>query len=67
MKTKVPPLYLTYFMVKWDGVSQIQSDQNCTICGKPLLQTEAMIDEKGVAYEGFVCHSDKQVTWVRKS
>ena len=58
-------MYLTYFMVKWDDVEQRESDQRCQLCGNPLSKTEEVVDQKGVRYEGYVCHSDKQVTWVR--
>ena len=65
MKSKVSPMFLTYFMLKWEDVGQSTSDQNCTRCGKPLMRTEVVTDEKNVGYEGYVCHQDKQVTWVR--
>ena len=54
-------------MVQWGEVKQEKSDQKCTICGKPMMKTEPMTDVKGKSYEGFVCHSDKQVTWVKTS
>jgi len=65
MKTDVSPMFLTYFMVKWDEVTQSRSDQKCTLCGQPLMRTEVVTDEKGANYEGYVCHEDRQVTWVR--
>jgi len=65
LKTNISPMWLTYFMIKWDEVKQNESDQKCTVCGKPLKKTEAITDEKGRRYEGFVCHIDKQVTWVK--
>jgi len=52
-------------MMQWDEVKQETSDQKCTLCGKAMMKTEAIIDEKGRKYEGFVCHFDKQVTWVK--
>ncbi len=58
-------MFLTYFMLKWDEVEQHESDQRCNTCGKPLMLTEVVTDENGVDYEGFVCHADKQVTWLR--
>jgi hypothetical protein len=67
LKTKVSPMFLTYFMVRWEGVKLEPSEQKCTICGKPLLRTEFFTDEKEVNYEGYVCHTDKQVTWLRAS
>ena len=65
MKTNVSPMFLTYFMVKWGEVKQRESGQKCTLCGKALMRTEVVTDTKGINYEGFVCHPDKQVTWVR--
>jgi hypothetical protein len=52
-------------MLKWDDVEQHESDQKCTICGGPMMKTEVVTDERGANYEGFVCHTDKQVTWLR--
>jgi len=52
-------------MLKWEEVAQKRSDQNCTLCGRPLMRTEVFTDEKDVGYEGYVCHVDKQVTWIR--
>ena len=65
MKTNISPIWLTYFMMQWDDVKQQVSDQRCTICGRPMMKTELVTDENGASYEGFVCHSDKQVTWLR--
>lgn len=65
MKTDISPMFLTYFMVKWDDLGQQESDQRCAICGRKLMRTDLVTDEKGVNYEGFVCHGDRQVTWVR--
>ena len=66
MKTHVSPMWLTYHMLKWDEVKQEESDQRCTLCGKPMMKTEMVTDDRGRNYEGFVCHADKQVTWVRE-
>ncbi len=65
MKTKVPAIFLTYFMVNWGEVHQETSSQKCTDCGQSLRKTEVVEDEKGQKFEGYVCHSDKRVTWVR--
>lgn len=65
MKTDIPPMFLTYFMVRWQDVEQRDSEQKCQACGRPLNRTEEVVDAKGNRYEGYVCHSDKQVTWVR--
>jgi len=65
MKSNVSPMWLTYYMVKWQEVQQQESGQMCTECGKLLNKTEVVEDEKGQKFEGFVCHDDKRVTWVR--
>jgi hypothetical protein len=65
LKTSTPPELLTYFMVKWQDVKQHESDQKCQVCGRPLNRTEEVVDKKGHRYEGYVCHPDRQVTWVR--
>ena len=65
MKTEVSPIWLTYFMVKWGEVMQFESDQRCTDCGRPMKRTEPFTDAKGVSYEGYVCHPDKRVTWLK--
>jgi hypothetical protein len=65
MKSDISPLYLTYFMVRWEEVEQAESDQKCTDCGHPLMKTEVVTSDKGGSFEGYVCHSDKRVTWVR--
>ena len=65
MRITVSPAYLTYYMMKWDEVKQQKSNQRCTRCGSQMMQTEPVTDEKGLHYVGYVCHDDKQVTWVR--
>jgi hypothetical protein len=60
-------MFLTYYMVKWGEVEQAESDQRCALCGRPLMKTEPVIDPKGASYVGYVCHPDKQVTWVKVS
>jgi len=67
MKTRTSPIFLTYYMLKWDDVEQTASELKCNLCGRPLMRTEQLTDEKGINYEGFVCHPDKQITWVRVS
>jgi hypothetical protein len=58
-------MWLTYHMVNWDEVKQQASDQKCTECGRSLDRTEAVEDEDGGKFEGYVCHLDKRVTWIR--
>ena len=65
MKTGVSPMFLTYYMVNWEEVTQHDSDQRCQTCGQLLKRTEEVVDKKGTRYEGYVCHTDSQVTWVR--
>ena len=65
LKTDVSPMFLTYHMVRWQEVEQVETDQRCQTCGAPLKKTEEVVDGKGNRYEGYVCHQDKQVTWVR--
>ena len=65
MKTEVSPMWLTYFMVKWDEVTQYESDQKCTDCAGPMKRTERFTDGKGLSYEGYVCHADRRVTWLK--
>lgn len=65
MKTDVSPMWLTYFMVKWEDVEQFDCDQKCTDCGRPMRRTEPFTDGKGLSYEGYVCHPDKRVTWLK--
>ncbi len=65
MKSEVSPMWLTYFMVKWEEVRQQETNQKCTDCGKSLSRTEVFEDGKGRKFEGYVCHKDRRVTWVR--
>jgi hypothetical protein len=65
MKTDVSPMFLTYFMVKWSEVKESDTDQKCTECGRTLKKTEIFTDKSGVDYEGYVCHSDRHITWLR--
>jgi len=58
-------MFLTYHMVRWEELEQHDSEQKCALCGKPLKRTEVVTDGKGLDYEGYVCHSDRQVTWVK--
>ena len=66
MKTDVSPMWLTYYMVDWRTVSQEESELKCTLCGLPLMKTEIVTDGRGPGYAGYVCHADKQVTWVKE-
>ena len=52
-------------MMDWKKVKQEPSDVNCAICGKPMNRTEPTLDSKGQKYYGYVCHTDKQIVWVK--
>ena len=58
-------IYWTYFMVDWEKVGQVPSDQKCAQCGKIMLKVEPAVDPKGASYDGYVCHDDKRLVWVR--
>ncbi len=65
MKTDISPMWLTYHMLDWGAVKQEESDQKCTLCGRPLMRTETVTDGRGPEFVGYVCHQDKQVTWLK--
>jgi hypothetical protein len=65
LKTDVSPMWLTYYMVDWSAIKQEQTEQRCTICGRTLSRTETVTDGSGPGFVGYVCHADKQVTWVK--
>ncbi len=58
-------IYWTYHMINWDKVTQTPSDQKCSECGKPMNKAEQAIDSKGHRYDGYVCHTEKRVIWVK--
>lgn len=59
-------IYWTYHMMDWTKVKQVQSDQRCTECGRPMKDVEPVRDQRGRTYEGLVCHNCKRVLWVRR-
>ncbi len=63
--TDVSPMHMTYFMMNWDKVKQISSDQKCSQCGKTMNLVEQRLDYKGQKYDGYVCHTDKRLIWVK--
>ena len=65
LKSNISPMFLTYHMVDWNQIEQESSDHRCTDCGRPMMKTEPVVDEKGLSYEGYVCHADKRVTWMK--
>lgn len=58
-------IFWTYFMIDWSKVEQSMSDQKCAECGEPMKKAEPAVDAKGQKYDGYVCHRDKRVIWVR--
>lgn len=58
-------IYMTYFMIDWTKVKQEESDVRCADCGNPMNLAEPAVDGKGQKYDGYVCHRDKRVVWVR--
>jgi hypothetical protein len=58
-------IYLTYFMVDWKTAKQEPSGIKCAECGQPMNRVEPAIDSTGKSYDGFVCHGDKRVIWVK--
>ena len=58
-------IFWTYYMINWDKVKQTPSDQKCSECGDKMNKAEQAVDSKGRAYDGYVCHRDKRLVWVR--
>ena len=60
-------IFWTYYMVDWEKTAQTQSDVKCLQCGELMDKAEPVTDNKGVSYEGLVCHNCKKVLWIRSS
>jgi hypothetical protein len=58
-------IYMTYFMVDWNQISQTPSGQSCVQCGRQMARAGPVSDAKGDGYYGLVCHSCKRVIWAR--
>ncbi len=58
-------IFWTYFMIDWTKVKQTPSDQKCTECGGMMNTSEAAVDSDGHRYDGYVCHTDKRLIWVK--
>ena len=58
-------IYWTYFMIDWSKVQQEPSDQRCAECGELMMKAEPAVDAKGQRFDGYVCHKDKRVVWVK--
>ncbi|HXW36382.1 MAG TPA: hypothetical protein VEJ36_00520 [Nitrososphaerales archaeon] len=59
-------IYWTYFMVDWGKAKQTPSEEKCTRCGGSMSLVEPVTDQKGISYDGLVCHECKQLLWVRR-
>ena len=58
-------IYWTYYMMDWGKAKQEPSGRNCMQCGGTMNLVEPMSDAKGASYDGYVCHKDKLLIWVR--
>ena len=58
-------IHWTYFMIDWKKVRQWPSDIKCADCGRTMNQVEPAEDSAGRKYDGYVCHSDKRLLWVK--
>ena len=58
-------IFMTYFMLDWSKVKQTPSEVKCADCGDPMSLGEPAIDSKGARYDGYVCHRDKRLIWVK--
>ena len=58
-------IYWTYYMVDWSKVKEEPSDIPCTECGAMMAKAEPAVDSRGLRYDGYVCHKDKKLIWVR--
>jgi uncharacterized protein with PIN domain len=59
------PTYLTYHMMDWSVIRQVPSEDRCVACGRAMLRVDAVRNKAGKAYEGWVCHPCRSLTWVR--
>jgi len=60
-------IYWTYFMIDWGKAKQYPTDRKCQECGAEMQRVEPITDAKGTAYDGYVCHNNKVLIWVRSS
>lgn len=59
-------IYWTYYMIDWNKVVQVQSDQRCAQCGEPMKRGEQAVDSKGNRFDCYVCHNDRRVIWLKE-
>jgi len=60
-------MFMTYYMIDWKKVRQESSEVRCADCGRQMNRAEPAIDSKGQRFDGYVCHDDKSVIWVKAS
>jgi len=58
-------VYMTYFMFDWDKVQLRPSKVKCSECGGYLGISEQAVDSKGQRFDGYVCHTDKRLVWLK--
>ena len=58
-------IYWTYFMIDWTQAKQEPSDRACQECGQQMNRVETITDAKGSRYDGYVCHQNKILIWVK--
>jgi len=58
-------IFWTYYMVDWKKTSQTPSEMKCLQCGDLMNRVEPVTDNKGVSYDGLVCHKCKRVLWAK--
>jgi len=51
--------------MNWDKVKQVSSDQECSQCGRTMNLVEQPLNYRGQKYDGYVCHTDKRLIWVK--
>ncbi len=56
----------TYYMVDWKSACQTDSNATCVTCGGKMRKFEPYRDKKGIIYDGLVCHTCKQVYWLKR-
>ena len=58
-------IHLTYYMMDWNKAKQESSDRTCQECGQKMNKVDAVVDARGSKYDGYVCHQNKILIWVR--
>ena len=60
-------VYMTYYMMNWEQVSQSPSTTICASCGGAMMAVEPARDKKGLVFDGLVCHKCKTILWSRRT